>query len=32
MLLFCEFKVIQPVELKRAYQDYLISSLDAIEG
>ena len=30
-LYFGEFKIIQPVELQRAYQDYLTSSLDAIE-
>ena len=28
---FGEFKIIQPVELQKAYQDYLTSSLDAIE-
>ena len=26
-----EFKIIQPVDLQKAYQDYLSSSLDAIE-
>ena len=30
-LYFGEFKIIQPVELQKAYQDYLTSSLDAIE-
>ena len=30
-LYFGEFKIIQPVELQLAYQDYLTSSLDAIE-
>ena len=28
---FGEFKIIQPVELQKAYQDYLTNSLDAIE-
>ena len=30
-LYFGEFKIIQPVELQKAYQDYLTNSLDAIE-
>ena len=30
-LYYGEFKIIQPVELQKAYQDYLSSSLDAIE-
>ena len=30
-LYFGEFKIIQPVELQKAYQDYFTSSLDAIE-
>ena len=30
-LYYGEFKIIQPVDLQEAYQDYLSSSLDAIE-
>ena len=30
-LYYGEFKIIQPVELQKAYQDYLKSSLDAIK-
>jgi len=30
-LYYGEFKIIQPVDLQKAYQDYLSSSLDAIE-
>ena len=30
-LYFGEFKIIQPVELQKAYQNYLTNSLDTIE-